>query len=75
MIGDVVGEVAGGVLKFVGRLILEVVFEFLIKSLGYIICRPFSRRKLDPDSGLVVVVGLMIWVSVGVGIYAIKRQL
>lgn len=75
MIGDVVGEVAGGVLKFVGRLILEVVFEFLIKALGYIICRPFSRRKLDPDSGLVVVVGLMIWVSVGVGIYAIKRQL
>lgn len=75
MIGDVVGEVAGGVLKFVGRLILEVVFEFLIKGLGYIICRPFSRRKLDPDSGLVVVVGLMIWVAVGVGIYAIKRQL
>ncbi len=75
MIGDVVGEAAGGLLKFIGRLIFEVVFEFLIKGAGYILCRPFSRRTLDPDGGLVVVVGLTFWVTVGVAIYAIKRQL
>ena len=75
MIGEVVGEVAGGVLKFIGRLILEVVFEFLIKGAGYILCRSFGRRKLDPDGGLVVAVGLAFWVAVGIGIYAIKRQL
>jgi hypothetical protein len=74
MIGDIVGEVAGGALKFIGRLFLEVVFEFLIKGAGYILCSPFSRRKSDPDSVLVVVVGLVFWVAVGVGIYAIKRQ-
>ena len=74
MIGDIVGEVAGGALKFIGRIFLEVIFEFLIKGAGYILCRPFSRRKLDPDGGLVVVVGLTFWVAVGVGIYAIKRQ-
>lgn len=75
MIGDIVGEVTGGVLKFIGRLIFEVAFEFLIKGAGYVLCRPFSRRKLDPDGGLVVVVGLAFWVAVGLGIYAIKRQL
>jgi hypothetical protein len=75
MIGDVVGEVAGGVLKFIGRIILEIVFESLIKGAGYILCRPFGRRRLDPDGGLVVVVGLAFWIAVGVGIYAIKRQL
>lgn len=74
MIGDIVGEVAGGALKFIGRLFLEVVFEFLIKGAGHILCSPFSRRKLDPDGGFVVVVGLAFWVALGVGLYAIKRQ-
>lgn len=74
MIGDIVGEVAGGALKFVGRILLEVVFEFLIKGAGYVLCRPFVCRRLDPDGGLVVVVGLVFWVVVGVGIYAIKRH-
>ncbi|MDY6947725.1 MAG: hypothetical protein SXG53_18610 [Pseudomonadota bacterium] len=74
MIGDIIGEVAGGALKFVGRILFEVVFEFLIKGAGYVLCRPFARRKVDPDGGLVVVVGLVFWVVVSVGIYAIKRQ-
>lgn len=75
MIGEVVGELAGGVVKFIGRILLEVVFEFLIKGAGYVLCRPFSRRKLDPDGGLVVLVGLAFWVAIGVGIYALSRQL
>jgi len=74
MIGDVVGEVAGGALKFIGRLFVELIFEILIKGAGYILCPPFSRKKLDPDGGLVVVVGLAFWAAVGVGVYAIKRQ-
>ena len=74
MIGDIVGEAAGGALRFIGRIFLEIVFEFLIKGAGYILCSPFSRRKLDPDGGHVVVVGLVFWIAVGVGIYAIKRQ-
>jgi hypothetical protein len=75
MIGEIVGEVAGGALKLIGRIFLEVIFEFLIKGAGYILCSPFSRRKLDPDGGLVVIVGLVFWVAVGVAIYAIKRQM
>lgn len=73
MIEDVVGELAGGVLKFIGRLLIEVFFEFLIKGAGYILCRPFSRRRLDPDGGLVVMVGSAFWIAVGVGIYALQR--
>jgi hypothetical protein len=75
MIGEVVGELAGGVLKFIGHLLLEVVFEFLIKGAGYALCRPFSRRNLDADGWLVVVVGMAFWVAIGVGIYAFMRQL
>jgi hypothetical protein len=73
MIGDIVGEAAGGVLRFIGRLFLEIVFEFLIKGAGYVLCRPFARGKLDPDRWPVVVTGLLFWVVVGIGVYAIKR--
>lgn len=73
MIGDVVGELAGSVLKFTGRVLLEVVFEFLIKGTGYVLCCPFSRNKPNPDGWLVVAVGLTFWTAIGIGIYAFRR--
>jgi hypothetical protein len=74
MIADIVGEVVGGVLRFLGRIVLEVVFELLVKGTGSAICQPFIKKKLDPDGWLVVVVGLSFWGAVGIGLYAIKRQ-
>lgn len=61
-------DVAGGVLKFIGRLVLEVIFEGLIQGTGYLLCRPFSK-KLSPDSWIVVFVGCAFWVVVGLVIY------
>lgn len=75
MIGDVLAEAAGGALRVIGRIFLEVVFEFLIKGVGYIFCRPFNRRGLDFDSRRVVFVGFAFWIAVGAGIYFVKRQL
>jgi hypothetical protein len=74
MPGEVIGEVAGGVLRFIGRMLLEGVFEFLIKGVGYLICRPF-KRNVHPDGVLVVLVGLVFWVAVGAVFYAVQRQL
>jgi hypothetical protein len=74
MPGEIVGEVAGGVLRFIGRILLEGVFELLTKGVGYFICRPF-KRNVDPDGGLVVFVGLSFWVAVGGIGYAVYRQL
>lgn len=70
---ELVGELAGGILRFIGRLLLEIVFEFLIKGVGYLLCRPFSRKKLDPDSASVAVVGLAFWAVVGIGVYFLTR--
>ena len=67
-------EVAGGVLRFIGRLFLEIVYEFLIKGAGYLLCRAFGGRKVDPDGGVVVVVGVAFWFAVGMGVYFVKRQ-
>lgn len=74
MIGEIIVEVAGGVLRFIGYVLLEGVFEVLIKGVGYLICRPF-KRNVDPDGALVVVAGLVFWAVVGGVVYAVLRQL
>ena len=74
MPGEIIGEVAGGVLRFIGHILLEGVFEFLIKGVGYLICRPF-KRNVDPDGGVVILAGLVFWGAVGGIGYAVYRQL
>jgi hypothetical protein len=71
---ELAGEVLGGVLRFIGSILLQVVFEILIRGVGYFICRPF-KRKIHPDSITVGVVGIIFWVGVGGVVYAIHRQM
>jgi hypothetical protein len=59
-IGEIAGEVLGGALKIIGRMIIEVIFEICVKGLGYLICRTFSR-SIDPDGVLVAFVGIFAW--------------
>lgn len=49
----------GGVLRIVLWVAVEIVFEILIKGLGYIICRPF---KTDISDGLCALVGTLAWI-------------
>jgi predicted PurR-regulated permease PerM len=57
-VGEIAGELFGGVFKFLGRLFFEFFIEILIKGTGYFICRMFSKR-VNPDGMLVVLVGLV----------------
>lgn len=54
-LGEIAGEVLGGLLRLVAQFFLDVVLEIIIKLPGYIICRLFSKN-VDPDGVLVVVV-------------------
>lgn len=67
-IGEIAGEVLGGALRVIGRVLAEIVFEILVKGLGYLICRPFSRA-VNPDGALVAVVGLITWALLLVALY------
>jgi len=67
-VGEIAGELLGGVFKFIGRLFIEVVIELIIKGSGYLICRMFSKN-VDPDGVLVILVGLIFIGMVGWGIY------
>ena len=51
------------VARFIGRLITEVLIEFLCKGMGYLICRKFNE-DIDPDGFMVLIVGLSFWVIV-----------
>lgn len=50
----------GGFLRVVLWVAVEIVFEILIKGLGYTICRPF--KKIDMDDSLCAFVGILAWV-------------
>ncbi len=67
-LGDIAGEVLGGILRFVAQIIVEFVLEILVKGPGYLIGRLF-RKDLDPDGPIVVVVGLGFWIIVLVSIF------
>lgn len=49
-----------GALRVILWVAVEIVFEILIKGLGYIICRPF--KKVDIDDSLCAFVGIVAWV-------------
>ncbi|MEE2730695.1 MAG: hypothetical protein VYA55_07710 [Pseudomonadota bacterium] len=62
-LAEIAGDLVGSASRLIGNIIVEVIFELLVKGLGYLVCRIFFR-SVDPDSSLVVVVGLSAWVIV-----------
>ena len=62
---DVVGEVFGGVLRFFGRMVAEVVFQLLLYGTGHLLLKPFYRDK-EPSDGLCALVGLLAWAAFAV---------
>jgi len=67
-LGEIAGEALGGFVRIVGRIIFEVLFEFIIQGTGYILVRPF-RPKAEPTDTACTVVGLLFWALVGVAGY------
>ena len=70
-LGDIAGEVLGGALRVVGRVLIEVFFELLIKGVGYALIKLF-RPQSEPSDVSCGLVGLVFWVGVvafGVVVY------
>ncbi|OGU19662.1 MAG: hypothetical protein A2580_01110 [Hydrogenophilales bacterium RIFOXYD1_FULL_62_11] len=65
-IGDVAGELLGGVLRVFGNIVLDVLLEVLIRGPGYLICRIF-KKDINSEGGWVIVAGMAFWVFVAVG--------
>lgn len=63
-LGEIAGEIIGGLLRFVGNLIGEAILEMAIRGPGYLLCRLFNR-DVDPESIWVVAAGIGFWLCVG----------
>lgn len=66
---ELAGGVIGAVLRFLGWVLIEVVVEILIKGLGYLVCRPFS--KTAPSETAAFFIGLLCWVVIALFAYAL----
>ncbi len=73
-IGDIAGEALGGIFRFIGRILFEMVFEVVIRGTGYALVRLF-RPQADPSDTACAVVGLSVWVGAAVGGFWLYRHL
>jgi len=73
-LGEIAGEIVGGLFRFVVHFFVEIVLEVLIKGPGYIICRQFSKN-VNPDGLAVVFVGFIFWAAIGGCGYALYVSL
>jgi len=67
-IAEIAGELLGGIFRLLGSFLVDVVLEILIKGLGYVLCRPFSKR-VNPDGIVVSVAGVVGWLVIICGLY------
>ena len=57
------------VARFFGRIVSEVLVEFLCKGMGFLICRKF-KKDIDPDGFMVFIVGFLFWVIFVILVFA-----
>lgn len=62
-IGEIAGEVLGGIIRFVASFLFEVFFEILIKGTGYGAIR-FVRPRAEPGERSCAWAGIALWAVV-----------
>lgn len=63
MLDDIAGELLKGGARFVGYVLWEFFVEFLVRGVGYLICRIF-RRDVDFDGWPIIFVGIVFWIMI-----------
>ncbi|MCW4453686.1 hypothetical protein OK348_02610 [Flavobacterium sp. MXW15] len=71
-IGDIAGDALGGLFRFLGRLFVEIFFEFIIQGTGHVLLR-IGRPRHEPSDTACAVAGLLFWAMVAVGAYGFYR--
>jgi len=71
-VGEIAGELLGGLLRLLVYVLVDIVFELLIKGSGYGICRIFTK-KVDPDGVAAIITGIGFWAVIGFIGYALYK--
>jgi len=72
-IGDIAGEALGGVVRFLGRIVVEIVVELMLVGTGRLLLRMLLPRS-EPGYTACGVVGLLFWAGLAVGGYWLYRH-
>lgn len=59
-LGDLAGDALGGVFRFIGRLLAELVLELLVKGAGRAMLR-ILRPRSEPGDTAATLAGLLFW--------------
>ena len=75
MLGNLIGEGIGGLLK---AIFVDFLFEVIIQGTGYIFLRYvlfLGRKKdIDPDGWLATMTGIAIWAGMGIAFEALRND-
>lgn len=71
MVEDIVGGVVRFFGRFIAQLFIEIILELLIKGPGYLIAKIIFKSEPDVDSFVVITFGILFWLLLGVGGYAL----
>ena len=62
-VGEIAGEAIGSILRFAGRIFVELVFELLIQGTGHLVLKLLRPRE-EPGDTESAVVGILVWAIV-----------
>ncbi|WP_363796341.1 hypothetical protein ABU614_12870 [Lysobacter firmicutimachus] len=71
---DAIGDVLGGALRLLGRLLFEGVVELLLHGTGWVLLKPFYGKK-EPGEALCMLVGLAAWTAFAAAAFFAYRYL
>lgn len=59
---DIFEVVFKGIFIFLGHILIEVVFELMLKGPGYLIVRMYTpKQKVNFDGAAVIIWGVLFW--------------
>lgn len=71
-IGEIVEATVGGALRWLGRMMVELVFEIGIRGCGHLALKTLRPHR-EPDETASAIVGLLIWLALGAGAFWLYR--
>lgn len=71
-IGDIVEATLGGALRWLGRMVIELVFELAIQGSGHVVLKTL-RPHHEPGETASVIVGTLVWLMLGAGAFWLYR--
>lgn len=69
---DAVAELLVGTVRFIGRIVFDVLLEIPFHGTGWLLLKPFYGKEKPPERQCILV-GVIVWIAVAAGIFVAWR--